>query len=101
MRRPVFVSACSGAKQRLPTWLGPPFSSSKTFQSVQPTVPLLKSLIIDRPYCSPNFHSPSFCGSNASTQPSVKISGLLGNVSCTNLTLSNIGSPPLQGSYQW
>ena len=42
-----------GAKQKLPTWFGPPFWSKRMFQSVHPAVPLLKSLIIEIPYLSP------------------------------------------------
>src|ERR1044072_6604457 len=94
MRRPVFVSACSGAKQRLPTWLGPPVSSSRTFQSVQPAVPLLKSWIIRRPYISPSLQSSTFFVSKASLHPSVEMRCLSGKASYVSFTLSYIGSPP-------
>ena len=38
-----------GALQKLPTWLGPPCSFSSRFQSIQPTVQRLRSLMIERP----------------------------------------------------
>src|SRR2546426_4686695 len=58
MSLPVRVSPWIGAKQKFPTWLGPPRSSSRIFQSVHPSAPELKSLIIDRPYASPRLQRP-------------------------------------------
>src|SRR2546425_656042 len=72
MSWPVRAAAWIGAKQKFPTWLGPPRSSSRMFQSVQPSVPELKSLIIDRPYASPRLHRPYPVESNVAGVPSVK-----------------------------
>src|SRR5438309_8100688 len=66
------LSAWIGAKQKFPTWFGPPRSSSRMFQSVHPSVPELKSLIIDRPYASPRLHRPYPVESKLAGVPSVK-----------------------------
>src|SRR5438477_5737652 len=71
MRLPVRVSAWIGAKQKFPTWLGPPRSSSRIFQSVHPSAPELKSLIIERPYASPRLQRPYAVESKFAGVPSV------------------------------
>src|SRR2546430_6415528 len=72
MRLPVRVSAWIGAKQKFPTWLGPPRSSSRIFQSVHPSAPELKSLIIDRPYASPRLQRPYAVESKLAGVPSLR-----------------------------
>src|SRR2546430_13086143 len=71
MSLPERVSAWIGAKQKFPTWLGPPRSSSRIFQSVHPSAPELKSLIIDRPYASPRLQRPYAVESKFAGVPSV------------------------------
>src|SRR6185312_14289536 len=100
MRRPLRVSRCTGAKQKFPTWLGPPFSSSRIFQSVHPVAPALKSLIIEYPYFSPSDQLERLSKLYFSLQPSVKIRFLSGKASCVRRTLSNSMGPPVQVSYQ-
>src|SRR5256885_11846420 len=101
MRLPVRVSAWIGAKQKFPTWLGPPRSSSRIFQSVHPSAPELKSLIIDRPYASPRLQRPYAVESKLAGVPSVNTRCLSGKSRLTSATLPYIWVPPDQSSYQW
>src|SRR5580698_7280103 len=100
MSFPVRVSVWTGAKQKLPTWLGPPCSSSKIFQSVHPQAPSLRSLIIEYPYRSPSDQFCRLSKANFSLQPSVKSKCVEGKAACTNATLPNCMGKPVQVSYQ-
>src|SRR6266852_3494409 len=98
MSLPERVSAWIGAKQKFPTWLGPPRSSSRIFQSVHPSAPELKSLIIDRPYASPRLQRPYAVESKFAGVPSVNTRCLLRERPFTSATLPYICVPPDQSS---
>src|SRR5260370_41003714 len=98
MSLPLRVSAWIGAKQKFPTWLGPPRSSRRIFQAVHPSVQELKSLIIDRPYASPRLQRPYAVESKRAAEPSVKKMRLPGQRRLTISPLPNICCPPDQSS---